>query len=443
MTDRISVFCNLKLARSEQTIPLDGEAVRALCAASKCVGCNPFCSLKTLDARLSVKANPGRVTAGSALLPLADNRFVLFADGTLFYRFDAPVAAIERFIKLAAEKGCLIKKVYGTRSIRTGYAYADMQNLTERVNDRYVAENDYVFVPLPPLKKFVKELFAGGNVCLTASQKENLPADCREYLALFADGRFLVAEEYARRGGVRDYRKVDDFCRRYPQYVYLQKEPVPQSYIKAVYRHAAAYEWFLPAGWTAAAGAPVWDDESKLQMNIFLYKLFADGNKCLSVVNPFSKSYFSPDRANYALFADGRLLLDEKKSDLLEQDLLAEIRGRFPALEPKPERVPSFYIAEIYRRLPKMQKSAREIYLEMLKQKARKLKRTLKLCHHEALELAARITGWKDWREAAAIDEAHARLAIDTEKSNKRTAALFGCDQTEKEYEEYLRRKKR
>ena len=76
----------------------------------------------------------------------------------------------------------------------------------------------------------------------------------------------------------------------------------------------------------------------------------------------------------------------------------------------------------------------------MLKQKARKLKKILGIAHYEALELAARITGWKSWKEPLSISEAHARLVINSEKQKKKMAAEMNYDQLQYEYKKYLKR---
>lgn len=109
----------------------------------------------------------------------------------------------------------------------------------------------------------------------------------------------------------------------------------------------------------------------------------------------------------------------------------------YPGLEIKIEKVPSFYIPEIYKCLPKYQKGAAEIYLEMLKQKARALKKMLNIPHHEALEICAKMCGWKNWKAAVHVSEAQARSAVSGEKSKKEMARDFHLDLIEWEYKSY------
>jgi len=443
MTDNISVFCNKKLVQSEQLLPF--EDIIELLAHTKAVGYNPFYAIKAQNIHYELKNKAGaagRVIAPNVLLPFEYNRFVLFADGSLFYCFHTPREAIERVLKLAMIKGFVIKNVYGKHDIGTGYSYSNMEQIVENLNNMYSDEKNLCFETLLSQEKFIETLYADGNICLTASKYENIDPECRQYMALMSDGRFLVAEEYADRYGIKDYRKIDAFYRQHPEYVYLQKEYVPQSYINAIYKKAEKFAWFLPAEqFVDNKTKQILTDEERLKMNIFIHRLLAGGNKCLSVVCPSERLFYSPDNLKYALFADGRLLLDERQLKITEDDLLVEIKKYFSALNLHLERVPSYYIDEIYDRLRKIQKSAGEIYLEILKQKAKKLKTMLKIPHHEALELSAKMVGWKNWKEATSVDEKLARLAIHSEKHNKQTAEKFGVNQIEYEYNQYMQKK--
>ena len=96
------------------------------------------------------------------------------------------------------------------------------------------------------------------------------------------------------------------------------------------------------------------------------------------------------------------------------------------------EKVPDYYIRQLYRRLPVFQKSATSIYIEMLKQKARQLKKIAKLTHVEALEIVAKISGWKNWRSVKIDNEVDARQLIDEEKRRKEMLGI------KKEYKRYL-----
>lgn len=79
--------------------------------------------------------------------------------------------------------------------------------------------------------------------------------------------------------------------------------------------------------------------------------------------------------------------------------------------------------------------------MEILKQKAKKLKTMLNIPHHQALELSAQMSGWKNWKEVTLIDESAARFAIHSEKRNKKNAEELNCNQIEYEYKKYMQNK--
>lgn len=107
-------------------------------------------------------------------------------------------------------------------------------------------------------------------------------------------------------------------------------------------------------------------------------------------------------------------------------------------LELKIELVPDWYIPEIYAALPKYQRSATTIYMERLKEKAKKLKMEFNIAHHKALDLAAKISGWDNFQAIKVENESHARHLISVDKWRRRIAK----GSIEYEYELYVRKKK-
>lgn len=433
---------------TDKIFPQTDETVEMLFAHAKCVAFNPLAAKKPYCLYQTARHNaqtPCRVVFRSVALPMDNGDFVLFDDGTLLHQWNVSPQALEGFKQIAAAAGYPVSSVSGGfRLPPEGYGYSFMDRLNQYAAEKYVNEASVAFEPLPPLKEFIAELFADGNICLTAAKGEDADAECRQYLALMSDGRFLVSEDYADRYGVRDYRKVENFCRSPRKHVFRRREYVPQSYIDALYRQAAEYSWFLPAEAAVSQPTPtmVVPAAEAEKMEQFIRGLLANGNKCLSVVCPSEHLFYSPEDRKYALFADGRLVVAAGANSQWWQlkDLEDEMRRIFPALDIKTEPVPDYYIPEIYRCLLKTQKSAGQIYREMLKQKARKLKKILGIAHYEALELAARITGWKNWREVLTIDEGHARMVINSEKQKKKMAAEMNYDQLQYEYKKYLKR---
>ena len=104
------------------------------------------------------------------------------------------------------------------------------------------------------------------------------------------------------------------------------------------------------------------------------------------------------------------------------------------------EYVPSDYIEFIYREIAKKQKTARMIYIEIIKQKARHLKKELNITHHEALELSAKIVGFKNFKKALEITEQNARYAVARDQEEKLIALKDGDDYVMRQYKDYMAR---
>ena len=83
--------------------------------------------------------------------------------------------------------------------------------------------------------------------------------------------------------------------------------------------------------------------------------------------------------------------------------------------------------------------------LEMMKQKARRLKSMLEITHTEALEIVSKMSGFSNWKAMQQIENLDAKSAIVNERKN----VLFGTsrgrtlnDIVELEYQKYLKNKK-
>lgn len=381
------------------------------------------------------------IASKTARLELDETCIQFFSDGTLVFSYMANPQKIERFEKIAAKKGFPVKRRLGSFSVKDGYDPSFMYEINCFANRKYHYQTDLIKVPEPEKQDFIDDLFSNGNVCLTACKTEIVDPSYRPYLAVFSDGRFILSADHVRSMGIHDQHKVLDFRNRvHPDFVYLKGRIVPSDWVEEIYRRAAGYDWYSSETealerYKKSLGAKKIDPREYAEMDAFIRSLFEKA-KCLSVLNP-EKSYFSPERYNYAVFSDGRLIVDEKNKDFNNADLEKIFKKAYPGLEIKIEKVPSFYIPEIYKCLPKYQKGAAEIYLEMLKQKARALKKMLNIPHHEALEICAKMCGWKNWKAAVHVSEAQARSAVSGEKSKKEMARDFHLDLIEWEYKSY------
>lgn len=421
---------------TDTLLPQTQETVRSLFEQGDCLTFDALWLPKAVSFASNLRWRNGNcfVRSKTAIFPLHYKaEFHFFSNGTLIYASSANKSAIENFERIAAAKGFPVQRKYGSFNPSEGYTLSFIRSIDSYAVNKYPYETDLEVVPLLEKRAFVDELFANGNVCLSASENDNIKANRRDYLALFSDGRFIVSEDYKSSTGIHNPYLVYDFASTYRKHVCFMPEYVPRDYLDAIYEKAAQFDWFLPRSAAEARDEERYripaDDEKK--MREFISGLIRD-NVCLSVVpkNPL----YSPERFKYALFADGRLTVDEKLSRISVEDLIKQIRIMHPSLEPDLQRVPSFYIPAIYKALEEKHRQAREVYLEILKQKAKRLKKMLNIPHHQALEEVARMAGWKSWQEACLVGEAQARFAVSAEKTKKEIAAAFNLDPVEWEY---------
>jgi hypothetical protein len=291
---------------------------------------------------------------------------------------------------------------------------------------------------LPEKADFVRECFAGGNVLVTASKDENLPF-CRDFMALFADGRYYISERYASRFGSANHGKISLFRQDYLQfYPYCNPQYVPQEYIDALYQKAKEFDWYISPENAQQRQKQAVSVDALIKMNKYIDSLFQN-RTCLTVTNPdFNSSFMSPDFQQYAVFSDG--LVVSAYHDETDKKFVEDLRKKFSDLNLHFEKVSAEYIKQLYRRLPEFQKGAVDIYIEMLKQKARKLKRMTDLTHIEALDAVAQMAGWQNWRAVKVEDEAHARQLIDAEKWRKNRATEFNAENPlAEEYRRFLK----
>ena len=172
-------------------------------------------------------------------------------------------------------------------------------------------------------------------------------------------------------------------------------------------------------------------------MNLYIENLIAN-RKCVSVTIPVKSGEISasPDLQKYALFADGKLVYAS------EVPPTKRLKEDFPKMDFEEEQVPEYYIENIYKKLLTVQKSANEIFIEMLKQKARKLKKIFNLPHHKALETVANMAGIAKWEKVSELTEQQSRRGIYLEQSRKKIFKEKTAQELlEMEYKNFLSRK--
>ena len=405
------------------TTPLTYEIIETLFANGVCLTYNPieptaaWQYVKQLQTDFMKQNNGKRCRLISKTAKLLQRNyhpvFHYFSDGTLIYsRYLENKGApemLERIKKMLKIRGYKLSKIYAPQDQMSFFDYTKMlRYITEKSWQCYPYKDDLSVEEFPSKEEFVRECFAGGNILLTACKDENVEPECRNYLALFADGRYFVAEIYQK--AIANFAKVSRFEDNHGEFLRLQIEYVPQDYIDALYAKAAEYDWYETP--EAAAQKQKLSVNELMKMHKYIDELF-NNRKCVSVLIPEIKGMFLPEMERYALFDDGKLLIAQSRKSFDEDTLfMQQMHQAYPDYKFEIEQIPDFYFAEIYRKLPEYQKGTTVIYLEMLKQKARKMKRMLGITHHEALDMVAQIVGWANWKAVKIEDESHARNLI-------------------------------
>ena len=251
-------------------------------------------------------------------------------------------------------------------------------------------------------KDAVDKLYARGKVCITAHKEANIDNKYRPYLALFADGTFLV-DKRAQEDVVLQ-NLVFEFSKDYPSQKRLPKQYVSPQLLKAVYHRAQNFDWYLPQYDIPTDLSKT--DRQKLQS--FLERILK--RQCLSITTLTTPEWFrfySPDKEKFALFA-GEWLVVAQNSPHIET-LSSNISKLYPQIEIV-EVVPDYYIEAIYERLLYIEPSAREIYLALMWQK---LMKRLKINSEEALKVMQNQT--YGWRRLLFLSESKARSMIYSE----------------------------
>ena len=363
--------------------------------------------------------------------------FHFFSDGTLIHRCDVSLRGNEKLKqieKIIEIKGWKIKKIYSPQEQMDFIYYSDfLRYISTQALLRYSYIEDLYIEALPSKEDFVKECFANGNILLTASKDEEIPSHCRDLVAIFADGQYYIKKNGQDPLGIKNNSQIAQIKHDYlSSYCHATEQVIPDDYFEALYIEAQKHDWYASKDYMDDKLRPHATVDDLIKMKKYIDGLF-ENRTCLTVVNPnvdvADFMFKSPDLQHYAVFSDG--LVVSADFDENDKHFVKALKKSFPDLNLHFEKVPENYIKQLYKRLPEFQKSAATIYIEMLKQKARKLKRISDLTHIEALDVVAKMSGWKDWRSIDVVDEMHARKLISLEKRHKHNSL-------EDEYKRYL-----
>ncbi|MBQ8750585.1 MAG: hypothetical protein IJZ30_02985 [Alphaproteobacteria bacterium] len=346
-----------------------------------------------------------------------NNKFHYFSNGILIYNFfkneNKNNVCLKRILKMLEIRKLPVNKTYDLSKIFDYFTASTYMNDLEKYAQKFYSYKDNVKITArPSIQDFVNDCFANNNILLTACKDEDVTADIRNDIALFADGRYYISNVIDKGHYADRHIKCNILKNEHKDFVFLCAEYVPQSYIDALYKEAEKYDWYISEEIQKQKNTP--SSTEIEEMNKYIEKLF-NNRKCLSVTNlTFGRatSFFSacPDTDKYALFSDGLLLISNKSKK--DKIWIEYINKAYNDLTIKVKIVPDFYIPAIYSNLPKYQRSASDIYMEMLKERAKKIKKELKITHHEALEIVARAERWKDYKSINIKNEPHARYLI-------------------------------
>lgn len=362
--------------------------------------------------------------------------FHFFSNGVLILATTSKnkIKNIKRAIKL---NGFEIKEIYGPKKPEDEmYFDIFLHDIHNEAVKHYPHQEDIFIEAMPDIKTFVENLFIPGNECLTASKNEILDPKYRNYMAVFANGRVIVSRE--RTNSIFSTSDHLDFRYDNPDYVALEYEYVPHEYLEAIYQKAKEYDWYISKkDMQQLMPKQNISDEEINKMNVFIDNLLKN-KKCLSVTTPMTSGGWSvsPDKLKYALFSDGTLVYADYPP-------IRFLKEHFPDLKIEEEKVPEYYIEHIYERLLSLQKSANTIFTEMLKQKAKKLKKLFNIPHYQALETVSKMAGLSCWEQVGKLSEQESRKGIFNEQKHKKIYKDKSCEELLKiDYNRFLSQNK-
>ena len=349
--------------------------------------------------------------------------FQYFSNGVLVVR-TLPVYAdktIKQARKILALHGYVIKDIYAPQNKEEWQDYFKLLiNIHDITKDLPVSDEDLVLRSFSSPAEFADYCFNGGNVLLTASKDKFFEPKYRQILALFNNGLYIVDEEYKHSDSFHGDIETSFFENRLCGEPMMHPIYVPQMYLQALYQRAKQYNWYVSPE-DAAKKLP----QVKISELETIKKYAEDilqNRTCISILTPriayrdifLDEKLTSPDYHRYVLFDDGKLVLSEKyySDNVTQKYLLEDLSRSFPQIKFAAELVPDYCIDFLYQEIYKRQKSARDIYLEMMRQKAVLISEIFGVSAVLAQDAAAQFVGWKDWKELKTVTNTHARHLI-------------------------------
>ena len=366
--------------------------------------------------------------------------FHYFSDGTLVICLppEKSEKVVEKARKYLAEYGYEIKQICGPAKAEEWEDYFKLLlDITEKTRKKYDLGTESLQIRVfDTPQEFADFCFADDAVLLTADKNRRFEPQYRRFLALFSNGKFAVSEDYREDEDFAYSVEIETFKREVKdEFPYISPIFVPQNYLEELYKRAEKYEWFASVE-QAAENMPKITEEERQEMQQYAENLLQN-HECISITTPrirYMSIYLdpletSPDYNRYVLFDDGKLILSKKYHNYragYSDPLISSLKRCFPQMSFQTELVPDYYITFLYEEIAKKQKSAQQIYAEIMRKKANLIANTLGIPLVLAQCICAVFAGYKNFAEMLTCSEIRARRMICLEQNIELRAQNMG-----------------
>lgn len=368
--------------------------------------------------------------------------FHYFSDGTLVICLPPEKSAkiVEKARKYLTEYGYEIKQICGPAKVEEWeYYFKLLLDITEKTRKKYDLGTESLQIRVfDTPQEFADFCFADNPILLTADKNSSISPQYRRFLALFSNGKFAVSEDYHEDEVFAYSIEIEIFKREVKdEFPSISPIFVPQNYLEELYKRAEKYDWFISAE-KAAENMPTITEEDKQKMRQYAENLLHN-RKCISVTTPrirYMSIYLdpletSPDYNRYVLFDDGKLVMSKKYHKFREgytDPLISSLKRCFPQMSFQTEPVPDYYITFLYEEIAKKQKSAQQIYADIMQKKANLIAHTFEIPLVSAQDVCAIFNGHKNFDEIFTCSEIKARRMICMEQNLELRAQNMGYD---------------
>lgn len=328
---------------------------------------------------------------------------------------------IKKARKILALHGYVIKDIYAPQNKEEWQDYFKLLiDIHDKTKELSVSDESLILRTFNSPAEFADYCFNGGNVLLNAAKDECYDSKYRQMLALFGNGLYVVDEKYKNTDsfyGDVEVKFFEDYVCDYPM---MRPIYVPQMYLQALYQRAKQYNWYISPEDATKKLPQV--KVSELETIKKYTKDILPNRTCISVITPrinyrdifLDPILTSPDYNRYVLFDDGKLVLSQKyyNNEVKQKHLLEDLKRSLPQKKFMVELVTDDCIDYLYQEIYKKQQSARDIYLQMMQQKAELIANIFGVPVVLAQDAAAQFVGWKDWMDMQNVTITHARHLI-------------------------------